>query len=116
MKPTKSAKEKDFDLWALEWKNAYNFFNTKGHIHTKSKLKDKWYKEFGIMINQRINLAIDLAIHDCEEKIQQAKLKDSEVCLQNISLIKENTELKAKLSELEGYQALRQGKIKARDK
>lgn len=34
------------ELWEKEWKNAYNFFNTKGNIETKSKLKTKWNKEF----------------------------------------------------------------------
>ena len=33
-------------LWEKEWKNAYNFFNTKGNTKTKSRLKDKWHKEF----------------------------------------------------------------------
>jgi len=88
------AKEKDFDLWALEWKNAYNFFNTKGNIHTKSKLKDKWYKEFGIMINQRINLAIDLATHDCEEELSKKREHLNNALKDNIQLQKENTDLK----------------------
>ena len=39
-----------WDLWAKEWKNAYNFFNTKGNLKTKSRLKDKWYKEFKEML------------------------------------------------------------------
>ena len=38
------------DLWAKEWKNAYNFFNTKGNLKTGSRLKDKWYKEFKDML------------------------------------------------------------------
>ncbi len=37
-------------LWEKEWKNAYNFFNTKGNIQTKSRLKDKWCKEFKGML------------------------------------------------------------------
>lgn len=35
-----------WDLWAKEWENANAFFNTKGNIKTKSRLKDKWHKEF----------------------------------------------------------------------
>jgi len=38
------------DLWKKEWKNAYNFFNTKGNTKTKSRLKKKWYKEFKEML------------------------------------------------------------------
>lgn len=33
-------------LWEKEWKNAYAFFNTKGNLKTKCRLKAKWYKEF----------------------------------------------------------------------
>ena len=39
-----------WDLWEKEWKKAYNFFNTKGNATTKSRLKDKWYKEFKEML------------------------------------------------------------------
>jgi len=38
------------ELWKKEWKNAYNFFNSKGNIHTRSRLKDKWNKEFKAML------------------------------------------------------------------
>lgn len=35
-----------WDLWQKEWKNASNFFETKGNIEAKSKLKDKWHEDF----------------------------------------------------------------------
>lgn len=35
-----------FDLWERNWKDAYNFFNSKGNSQTKSNLKDRWYKDF----------------------------------------------------------------------
>ena len=35
-----------WDLWEREWENAYAFYNSKGNIKTKSRLKDKWYKDF----------------------------------------------------------------------
>ena len=38
------------NLWAREWKNAYNFFNTKGNIKTKSRLKKIWYEDFKKML------------------------------------------------------------------
>ena len=38
------------DLWEKEWKNAYNFFNSKGNIKTKLRLKKKWYNEFRWML------------------------------------------------------------------
>ena len=38
------------DLWEKEWKNAYNFFNSKGNINTRSRLKDRWNKEFKEML------------------------------------------------------------------
>jgi len=105
-------KTKDFDLWALEWKNAYNFFNTKGNIHTKSKLKDKWYKEFGIMINQRINLAIDLATHDCEEELSKKREHLNNALKDNIQLQKENTKLKEKINWFYGWQNQEAKKMK----
>jgi len=37
-------------LWEKEWKNAYNFFNSKGNTQTKSRLKNKWNKEFKEML------------------------------------------------------------------
>lgn len=38
--------ENAWDAWGIEWENAKRFFNSKGNIHTRSKLKDKWHKEF----------------------------------------------------------------------
>jgi len=35
-----------WDLWEKEWNNASKFFNCKGNVKTKSRLKDKWHKEF----------------------------------------------------------------------
>ncbi len=35
-----------WNLWAKEWENASKFFQSKGNIKTRSKLKDKWHKEF----------------------------------------------------------------------
>ncbi len=39
-----------WDLWHKEFYNARAFFKTKGNIKTKSRLKDKWYKEFKEML------------------------------------------------------------------
>lgn len=39
-----------WDLWAKEWANAYSFWNSKGNTKTKSRLKDKWYKDFKEML------------------------------------------------------------------
>lgn len=39
-----------WDLWQKEWENASNFFQSKGNVKTKSRLKDKWYKEFKEML------------------------------------------------------------------
>lgn len=38
------------NLWEKEWNNAHKFFNSKGNTETKSKLKDKWCKEFKGML------------------------------------------------------------------
>ena len=39
-----------WDLWEKELNNAYKFFNSKGNVKTKSRLKDKWYGEFKKML------------------------------------------------------------------
>lgn len=39
-----------WDLWAKEWKNASKFFKSKGDIKTRSRLKDKWFKDFKGML------------------------------------------------------------------
>jgi hypothetical protein len=34
------------DVWVNSFYNAKKFFESKGNIKTRSRLKDKWYKEF----------------------------------------------------------------------
>ena len=46
-----------WDLWKKEWENASKFFNCKGNTTTKSRLKDKWYKEFKEMLIELENLS-----------------------------------------------------------
>ena len=36
----------NWDIWATNFYNAKRFFESKGNIHTKSKHKDRWCKEF----------------------------------------------------------------------
>ena len=38
-----------WDLWAKNWDNAYRFFNSKGGIQTKARLKKKWNDDFMAM-------------------------------------------------------------------
>lgn len=40
-----------WDLWEKNWENASNFFQSKGNTTTRSKLKNKWYKEFVADLN-----------------------------------------------------------------
>lgn len=35
-----------WDIWGKNFENAKRFFNSKGNIHTKSRLKDKWHNDF----------------------------------------------------------------------
>ena len=35
-----------FEMWQRNWNNSYKFFKSKGNVNTKSRLKDKWRKEF----------------------------------------------------------------------
>ena len=41
-----------WELWTKEWQNAYNFFNSKGNVKTKSRLKNKWHKDFMNIIEE----------------------------------------------------------------
>ena len=38
------------ELWESEWKSASRFFNSKGNLKTKSRLKDEWNKKFKGML------------------------------------------------------------------
>jgi hypothetical protein len=35
-----------FKIWERNFFNAKRFFETKGNIKTKSRLKDKWFNDF----------------------------------------------------------------------
>jgi len=39
-------------FWVSNWENAKRFFESKGNIKTRAKLKAKWYKDFEKTINQ----------------------------------------------------------------
>ena len=35
-----------WETWVKNWENANKFFQSKGNTKTRSRLKDKWYKDF----------------------------------------------------------------------
>jgi len=35
-----------WEMWGKNWENAKRFFYSKGNIKTRSRLKDRWFKEF----------------------------------------------------------------------
>ena len=35
-----------WDMWSRNFYNAKRFFESKGNMETKSKLKDRWYRQF----------------------------------------------------------------------
>ncbi len=37
---------KNWDIWEQNWINAAKFFNSRGNINTKAKLKKKWLDNF----------------------------------------------------------------------
>ena len=66
-----------WDLWASNWKYAKRFFDSKGNLKTRSKVKDDWYKNF----NKSLSIIWDIAIKYPEEKdnlrfYSVAKIKD----------------------------------------
>jgi len=38
--------DNNWDAWEIDFFNAKRFFECKGNVKTKSRLKDKWNKEF----------------------------------------------------------------------
>ncbi len=48
-----------WDIWTKNWENAKRFFDSKGNIKTRAKLKAKWLKDFEkdiIEVYQKDNL------------------------------------------------------------
>ena len=43
-----------WELWAENFEDAKRFFKSEGNIKTRSKLKDKWYKNY-IKQLERVN-------------------------------------------------------------
>ena len=39
-------------LWKDNWDNAYRFFNSKGNVQTRGKLKQKWHDDFMKMFKE----------------------------------------------------------------
>ena len=69
------------DLWGIEWKNAYRFFNSKGNVKTKSRYKDIWYKRFKEMLQNleeviNDNFAKEIKILKAEIKRLRPKYED----------------------------------------
>lgn len=42
----KTVGEEAWEMWAKNWENAKRFFDSKGNTKTRSRLKDKWHKDF----------------------------------------------------------------------
>ena len=40
-----------WDLWSLNWEHAKRFFDSRGNVKTRSKLKAEWYKDFVRCLN-----------------------------------------------------------------
>ena len=72
-----------WELWEKEWKNAKRFFDSKGNIRTKSKYKDKWFKDFSDIIQDSAlkasshrKEAIKKMIEGKRSKIDRSKRQD----------------------------------------
>lgn len=48
-----------YDYWEKNWEDARKFFETKGNIKTKCKLKAEWYNNF-MQIFKDIEKAINI--------------------------------------------------------
>ena len=43
-----------WEQWTKNWENAKKFFESKGNMKTKSRLKAKWYRDFAKSITWTI--------------------------------------------------------------
>ena len=50
--PKKKTPSEEWDFWERNWENARKFFESKGNMDTKSRLKDKWYNEYFADLSQ----------------------------------------------------------------
>ena len=78
-----------WDLWEKEWENASKFFQSKGNVKTRSKLKDQWYKEFKAMLinletvitnNKLSQIEKELKEKLCLYKIKGCSKDDDNAC------------------------------------
>ena len=53
-------KEIGWEIWSSNFYNARRFFTSKGNIKTRSKLKDKWFKEFKEDLERLVRLSRQL--------------------------------------------------------
>ena len=76
------SKEKLWNLWEQNWDNAYKFFNSKGNVKTRAKLKKIWYDSFfkGLAEQQKeidgLKVIIevkDICINDLKSKLKRKK-------------------------------------------
>ena len=84
----------NWKMWSKNWDNAYNFFNCKGNVHTKSRLKNKWNKDFMNDILFLIEQSGNQGIQSEREKI--LKIIEEDDYLANYQKFK----LNQKISEL----------------
>jgi len=49
-----------FEMWRDNFKNAKKFFESKGNLNTRSRLKDKWHKDFYEKLNDLGNKVLEL--------------------------------------------------------
>ena len=64
-----------YDFWNKEWENASKFFQSKGNIKTKSRLKDKWFKDFKEMLEgvERLTRELTKENTPSNEKTEEKK-------------------------------------------
>lgn len=63
---------KNWNIWSNNFFNAKKFFESKGNGETKSKLKDKWFKEFGSGISQ-------LLVEERKRWVKEVRMKELDI-------------------------------------
>ncbi len=78
-----SDKVSGWDVWSRNFYNARKFFVSKGNTKTRSRLKDKWYKDFVKDLNALNKIdwkKVREVIRRCgpyKSKIDEGKLKEA---------------------------------------
>ena len=66
-----------WELWSNNWANAYAFFNSKGNIKTKARLKKRWCDEYMAMSTESRDVTKDEVLQRVVEILSKHPRSDN---------------------------------------